>query len=89
MSEIKRIKTRYDNGKPAVNRQDKTAGLTRKAFLDTLLDEAMEDPYTYASFDEAIIDLSGKFKLSMEELSYLKKQAKGGKVKFESFRKGK
>ena len=56
--------------------------LKRQAFLDALLDEAVEDPYNFRSFGEAIDSLSGKFKLSLDEIKYLKSAAKAQKVRF-------
>jgi len=84
MSEIKKINTKYSKAK-ITKTQEK---LKRKAFLDAILDEAIEDPYTYNSFEEAIADLSGKFKLSIDEIKYLKEASKDRKIKFvEDFRK--
>lgn len=88
MSEIKRINTKYSRVKPATKSDPNSNQLKRKAFLDALLDEAIEEPYTYSSFEEAIADLSGKFKLSLDEIKYLKQSSKDKKIKFvEEFRK--
>jgi protein-tyrosine-phosphatase len=77
MQEMRKIKT----SRTMSERRD-NEGLVRKAFLDTLYDESFEDPYKYESFEEAMQDLSGKFKLSMAEISYLRKKSADGKVSF-------
>lgn len=74
--EMKKLRT----SQSSTPRRD-VEGLVRKAFLDTLYDESFEDPYRYSSFEEAMQDLSGKFKLSMTEITYLKNKA-NGKVSF-------
>ena len=56
--------------------------LKRKAFLDTLLMEAVEDSYEFKSVGEAINALTGKFALSYDEIKYLKKEAEKQKIKF-------
>jgi len=78
----KKLKTRYSRTVPAATT------LKRRAFLDTLYDEAMEKPYDYTSFNEAITDLSSKFKVSLtlDELVYLKKKAKAANLTFAKLR---
>lgn len=56
--------------------------LKRKAFLDALYDEAVEDPYQYSTIKEAVDALTSRHSLSLDEILYLKKKADGGKIMF-------
>lgn len=72
----KELKTRYTK---------KTAAakvITRQAFLDDLANEAIEDSYTFNSIADAVSFLTQKYKLSMDEIKYLKKKAEAGKINF-------
>ena len=72
--------------KPVRTRFSKTAKventLKRKAFLDALYDEGMEDPYAYPTITDAISDLAKRHKLSFEEIVYLKKKSNKEKIGF-------
>ena len=78
--EGKKLRTKYSRVAPVQTPNT----LTRKAFLDSLYEEAIEKPYEYADFDTAIKDLSSKFKVSLTlpELMYLKKRSKTENLTF-------
>jgi hypothetical protein len=82
--EGKKLKTQYSRVAPA----KPASTLVRKAFLDTLYDEAVEKPYEYENFDVAIKDLSSKFKVSLTllEIMYLKKRSKTENLTFAKLR---
>lgn len=66
---MKQIRTRF-------TKEARVASpLKRQAFLDTLYDEAMEDPYRGDSIAAIVSDLAKRHKLSFEEMLYLKKKS--------------
>ena len=56
--------------------------LKRKAFLDALYDEALEDPYVGESITAIISNLAQRHKLSFDEQLYLKKKSDKEKIGF-------
>lgn len=66
---MKQIRTRFTKEARV------TTGLKRQAILDTLYDEAMEDPYRGDSIATIVSDLAKRHKLSFDEMVYLKKKS--------------
>jgi hypothetical protein len=71
---MKELRTRY------TKQSKRKPALTRQAFLDDLIYEAIEDPYHFDNIDEAVAYLSSKYKLALDELAYLKKKAESDPV---------
>lgn len=71
---MKELKTRY------TKQPKRKPILMRQAFLDDLMYEALEDPYRFDTIDEAIAYLSSKYKLAIDELTYLKKKAESDPI---------
>lgn len=87
MVQLRRLNTRYSKGDSLSTRINNPKTLKRQAFLNTILDEALEQPYEFGSFEEAISKLSQNFRLSMDEISYLKAQHDKSPIKFGQLRK--
>lgn len=64
---MKELKTRFTK----VSRED---NIIRKAFLDDIIYEALDPAYNFSSVQEAVAYLSNKYKLTLDELTYIKSQ---------------
>lgn len=81
MEKFKELRTRYTKS------AKRKVAFEKQAFLDDLVNEAIEEPYQFNSIDEAVSYLSRKYKLNVDELAYVKKSAESKKISFiEKFR---